>query len=161
MSREDANLIVAVASLVVACFATWAAVYSIRRDRAELRVTSTDAAAGNRYLIVVNVGLRPVRIEQLVVRTWRVAKWWSKLLPIHVLVADRLEAGMRERELPVVIPPAGEFVMHYGAAEIGQLTGMASYELLLEDAAGRHFSVKPAVRVRRGLPPGDLFPPGG
>jgi len=68
VSREDANLIVAMAGLFVALVATGAAIYAIRRDRADLRVTTSDAAAGNRWVTVVNVGLRPVRIERILVR---------------------------------------------------------------------------------------------
>jgi hypothetical protein len=63
VSPEIATLLVAVVSLVVAVMATWAAIVAIRRDRADLRITAEIGAAGHRHLTVVNVGLRPVRVE--------------------------------------------------------------------------------------------------
>jgi hypothetical protein len=56
------------ASLTVALVALAVSVLAIRRDRASLIVRQADAAAGNRYVTVVNVGLRSVRLVHVVTR---------------------------------------------------------------------------------------------
>jgi hypothetical protein len=54
---------VAVASLFIALVASASSLYAIRRDRAVL--TMYQDAAGTAFLVVVNVGLRPVRLVGL------------------------------------------------------------------------------------------------
>ena len=80
-------LVISVLAFIVAIVAVVVGTNAIRRDAPALRLTMADAAAGSRYLRVVNVGLRPVRLERMKVRpnTWR--RRWGRAIPVphHVL----------------------------------------------------------------------------
>jgi hypothetical protein len=152
VSREDANLIIAMAGLFVALVATGAAIYAIRRDRADLRVTTSDAGAGNRWVTVVNVGLRPVRIERILVRRWRLVPRLGKVIAIGASV---MRAGGQEEPLPTVIQPAAEVSLHYWPAEYGEFVGPHEPDLLVEDASGRRYAVRNAPDVHLGPPRAD------
>jgi hypothetical protein len=142
MSREDANLAIAVLSLIVAVVATWVSLTAIRRDRADLRVTSEDAAVGNRYLTVVNVGTRPVRIERLLVRRWRLVRLVGGTISTPGWALPNLEAGVQEEELPAVIHPAASTILHYAVPEFSDWADGYKWEVLVEDAAGRRYGVR-------------------
>lgn len=141
VSREDANFAIAILSLIVAVVATWVSVTAIRRDRADLRVTSEDTAAGNRYLVVVNVGTRPVRIERLLVRRWRFVRWFGDTIPTPGSALPRLKAGAREETLPTVIHPAAAMILHYGVPGFSDWVRRYKWEILVEDAAGQRYGV--------------------
>src|SRR5450759_3046183 len=111
------------AGLFVALVATGAAIYAIRRERADLRVTTSDAAAGNRWVTVVNVGLRPVRIERILVRRWRLVPRLGKVVALHASVVP---AGGPEEPLPTVVQPAADVALHYAPAEYGSSSGRTS-----------------------------------
>ena len=150
MSRGDANLIIALASLFVAAVAMWAVIYAIRRDRGELRVTGTDAAAGNRYATVVNVGLRPIRIERMVILRPR----W--ILPRPREMIDLPSSAMNsqdyvESELPVVVEPAQDVILHYWPMPIGIFLGPRD-DIAVEDAAGHLYVMREARSARHGPP---------
>lgn len=97
----------------MAVFATATAIYSIRRDRAGLRATAADAGAGNRYITIVNVGIRPVRIERVLVHVWRLAWFFGSSYELRAFVIGTDGA----ERLPVVIAPAADVVINYGAGE--------------------------------------------
>lgn len=147
MSREDANLIIAAAGLIVAMAAMWAGVYAIRRDRADLRVTAQDAAAGDRYLIVVNVGMRPVRIERLLVRWWGITPRLSKTMSLQASVFN---PGRPDEPLPTVVEAAAAVRLHYAPAEYWEVVGQHRHDILVEDAAGRRYPIRAAPDVDYG-----------
>ncbi len=152
MSREDANLIIAAAGLFVALVATVSAIYAIRRDRADLRVTALDAGAGNRWVQVVNVGLRPVRIERMLVRRRWLVPWFGKATAIEALV---MLAGDQEVPLPAVVQPAAEVSLHYWPAEYAEIVGDHESDIVVEDASGRRYPIRDAaLGVRLGPPAG-------
>jgi hypothetical protein len=150
VSREDANLAITTLSLFVAVVATWVSVTAIRRDRADLRVTAEDAAAGNRYLSVVNVGTRPVRIERLIVHRWRFLRRLGDVSPTTGWAMAKSEAAVQEDELPTVIHPASAMILHYGVHGFGDWVTGYRWEILVEDAAGRRYGVRYAPGFNLG-----------
>lgn len=119
-----AGLAVALVALVVSAFA-------IKRDRAYLIVREADAAAGSRYLTVVNVGLRPIRIVNVVTRPHRWLGWETStdLTDWSAVVGD--EGGAR---LPVVLEPAAEVVLQIPNPE---MLGLPDGPFAVIDASGR------------------------
>lgn len=144
VSREDANLAVAVLGLFVAAIAS---VYAIRRDRADLRVTSEDAGAGNHWLIVANVGTRAVRIERLMVRRWRFLRSFGSMRPIQGFV---LRSHRKEEHLPTAVHPAASVLLHYHMGEFADFVTRRNYEIVVEDAAGRDYRVRADARMTHG-----------
>lgn len=155
MSPEVASLVVAVVSLVVAVVATAAAIVAIRRDRADLRITAQAGAAGHHYLTIVNVGLRAVRVERLLVRRGRLSRWFGRLLRLDSASAL---SGTSERALPVVVQPASEAILHYSGHEYSEITDDPKAQMFIEDAAGRRYVVMGfATEWGFRLPPNDPY----
>lgn len=143
MSREDANLLIAVASLMVAVAATWAAITSIRRDRADLRATGSDGAAGSASVSIVNVGQRSVRVEQLLVHRWRLVPWAGFVSPIDAWVVGQVELV----SLPVVIEPGGDATLVYHTADYTNAARGQHSAMSVMDAAGRRYVVGAGHRL--------------
>jgi hypothetical protein len=139
VTREDANLIIALAGLLLAVVATGAAIIAIRRDRVDLRVTGSDAAAGSSGVRVVNVGWRAVRVEQLLMRRWRFGV--SKVVPLEAWAVGP------PGQLPVVIEPGGEVALYYTTQDYMVFVGKRRSDLLVADAAGRRYRVGAGHRL--------------
>lgn len=143
-------MVIAILSLIVAVVASWVSVTAIRRDRADLRVTAEDAAAGNRYLLVVNVGTRSVRIERLIVHRWRFLRRFGDVSPTPGWAMPRLAPEVSEEELPTVIHPAAAMILHYGVMGFGDWVDGYHWEILVEDGAGRRYGVRYSPGVNPG-----------
>jgi hypothetical protein len=149
MSREDANFVIALTGLALALVATGAAIYAIRRDRPELRVTAIDAALANRYVTVVNVGLRPVRIERVLECRWTSV---PALGTSVVLGAGVVTPGGGAGTLPAVVQPAEAVSLLYWPRDDGEFVrGYRAY-LAVQDAAGRRYRVRDAPDLEEGAP---------
>ena len=119
-----ASLSVALVALVVTAFA-------VRRDRAYLVVREADAAAGSRYLRVVNVGLRPVRLVHVATRPHR---WWLWVTPTDLTGWAGIVGNHEAASLPVVLNPAAEVVLQIpNPAMLGRPDG----PFVVIDASGR------------------------
>ena len=138
MKPEDANLVIALASLVVAVVATTVAIVAIRRDRADLRATGSSGAMGSAGVTIVNVGQRPVRVEQLLMRRWRFGV--SSVTPL-----EAFPVGMAR--LPVVIQPGGDATLVYHSQDYIVFVGKRRSDLLVADAAGRRYVVGTGHRL--------------
>ena len=155
----DATLAISILAFVVALVAVAVSVYAIRRDAPALRITMADAAAGSRFLRIVNVGLRPVRVERMTVRpaTWR--RRWETPIPVpHSVLGGHFrplntlgeEYG---RAGPVVVLQPGEDVLVQVGVMASQKAMAHGFAILVEDAAGREYGIRAAPRARLG-PPG-------
>jgi hypothetical protein len=126
--------VLVVASLVVALVALAVSVLAIRRDRAFLIVREADRAAGTHYLTVVNVGLRAVRINRVVMRRRR---WRPGGTLFDVSAAAHLhqrEGGADVmHELPFALEPAAEAVVAIPGPALDKL----GPHIGVEDASGR------------------------
>lgn len=126
------------AQITVALIALGLALYAVRRDRADLRVRFADGAAGTFILSIVNVGLRPVRVERLV----RKHGWIWRQEDDHTSWQREL-AGVTT--LPTIVEPAHEIFVAVGneANYSGNHRWQRSHgrwELI--DAAGKHYRVQ-------------------
>jgi hypothetical protein len=151
VSREDANLVVAILSLVVAVVASWVSVRAIRRDRPDLRVTDSDAGAGQRYLTIVNVGTQPVRIEHVVVqrvdRPWPFLRWNPTRVTPATAIFDEGRPGQRQEELPVALNPAAAVVLWYSQLQFEDwLEPRRRWWIFIEDAAGNSYKIRQGPR---------------
>jgi hypothetical protein len=149
VSREDANLVIAVSGLLLAVVATAAAIYAIRRDRADLRVTAFEAALANRYVTVVNVGLRPVRIERVLEYRWSVVPLFGTAVSVNASVAS---VDADERPLPAIIQPADAVSLHYWPRDDGDFVRERKSYIVVEDASGRRYPVRTHEIIQAARP---------
>ncbi len=128
------SLAVALVALLVSAFTVW-------RDRGDLVVVEADAAAGSRYLTVVNVGLRSVRVTNIATRRHR---WWVWVTPTGLTGWAGIVGPDCAARLPVVVEPAAEVVLQIpNPANFGLPEG----PFAVIDASGRFYW--PRVRQPR------------
>ncbi len=119
------------AQLVLAITGLAVAIYAVRRDRAVLRSRFVDAAAGTLIVSIVNVGLRPVRIEQLVRR-----EGWIHRRDRDYPWSDAMEGVTTP--LPVIVEAGHE--IRVSIANSGFIPGHGRWCLV--DAAGRRHTIE-------------------
>ena len=113
---------------MIALVALGVAVYAIQRDRANLRVRYLEPAAGSQYASVVNIGLRAVRLEELVLEGG---------------LAPGAQRGpiVNKASLPVILEPGHEFLLQVpNAANYGRTGRDARWVVV--DASGRRYRVR-------------------
>jgi hypothetical protein len=132
-------------SLLISALAFAVAVYSLRRDRAILRVRDSSGAAGSLLVIIDNVGLRPVRIT-------RVIQARHPRFPLHSAYDLTEYAGAHrpgqstDSHFPLVLEPNDELTLQINNHLLARLPGRIG----VEDAGGRqHWPSYPRRRYKR------------
>ena len=118
-------------SLMISALAFGVALYSLRRDRAILRVRDSQGAAGTVFVAIDNVGLQPVRITRVIFAR-------HPRFPFHSAFDLSEHAGYVRQDgangdLPFVLQPNDEVLLHINNHILGRLDGRIG----CEDAAGR------------------------
>ncbi len=121
-----------IAQLAIALIALAVAVYAVGRDRAVLRARWVDGAAGTVIVSIVNVGLRPVRVERLIRR-----EGW---LRAHDLDYSGWTMALDVTQLPAIVEPGHEVILPIANEEMYPSRG----RWFLVDAAGRRHRIEPA-----------------
>lgn len=121
------------AQLAIALLALWVAVAAIRRDRPELLARFMGAAMGTVAVSVVNVGLRPVRVERVIRR-----EGWVRRRDRDWTLSPEAAAVTIFTELPTVMQPGDEIKV--AIANVGFVPGHGGWQLV--DAAGHRYGIR-------------------
>jgi hypothetical protein len=126
----------AAAALVVSLVALVVSALAFRRDRADIRIVELGAAAGQRYLKLVNVGRQPVRFVRVLER--RTSRPWSDLVDVTYWTMGTDAPSAEGDDLDLVLQPAQTETLQMPSPTIRD---GGTRPLYLQDAAGRRYRV--------------------